>query len=129
MLLPRDGGNSPGPETEEEDDGVRDAILVTDADTPMGELIVLQLVLSRYAAVTARCLHTNVRLFQFPASASRGDLISVDLFFAALVVLHCWIVMISSSYACNSEHLLPCFDSKNYTCPTAPVILFSKLIS
>lgn len=47
MVLPKDGGPANEPEPEGGEDGPRDAILVTDADTPMGELIVLQLVLSR----------------------------------------------------------------------------------
>eukprot|EP01025_Chloroclados_australasicus_P013273 TRINITY_DN16276_c1_g3_i1.p3 TRINITY_DN16276_c1_g3~~TRINITY_DN16276_c1_g3_i1.p3 ORF type:complete len:154 (+),score=16.59 TRINITY_DN16276_c1_g3_i1:139-600(+) len=46
MLLPKDGKPSP---TGDDDDyeGPRDAVLVTDANSPMGELIVLQLVLAR----------------------------------------------------------------------------------
>ena len=52
LTFPKDGG--PTPEEEDDDDpdtdGSRDAILVTDADTPLGELLVLQLVLSRCAA-------------------------------------------------------------------------------
>ena len=49
--IPRDGGGMPeGPEEENllEDEEAGDAVLVTDADSPMGELIVLQLILARY---------------------------------------------------------------------------------
>jgi hypothetical protein len=35
-------------EEEEEDEGDGDAVLVTDADTPIGELITLQLILARW---------------------------------------------------------------------------------
>jgi hypothetical protein len=49
--MPVDGGGdvmADEPDTSElEEDGVRDAILVTDADSPTAEQIVLQLILSR----------------------------------------------------------------------------------
>lgn len=44
-----EGGGGPDDE-QQEDSGPRDAILVTGAETPLGELIVLQLVLARCAA-------------------------------------------------------------------------------
>ena len=56
--LPRDGGGSledeagNGAQAEEEAPIVRDSVLVTDADSPMGELVVLQLILARHVALT-----------------------------------------------------------------------------
>ena len=57
--LPRDGGAVPDDEPEqlngaEEDEApvIRDSVLVTDADGPMGELVVLQLILARHARGT-----------------------------------------------------------------------------
>mmetsp|Transcript_6708 Transcript_6708/g.17950 ORF Transcript_6708/g.17950 Transcript_6708/m.17950 type:complete len:349 (-) Transcript_6708:1160-2206(-) len=53
--LPRDGGGEDKPsdseqdEFEEDDDGDGNAILVTDADTPSGEQVLLQLILARAA--------------------------------------------------------------------------------
>ena len=44
--LPSDGGE-PGGEPEEEEDPNTDYVLVTDADSPSGELIVTQLILAR----------------------------------------------------------------------------------
>lgn len=38
---------------QEEDNGEKDTVLVTDADTPTGELVVLQLILLRYVQETA----------------------------------------------------------------------------
>ena len=51
--LPQDGGstivdNMPKPEDILPGDVERDAILVTDADSPTGEQVVLQLILARY---------------------------------------------------------------------------------
>ena len=51
--LPVDGGNSivsnmPKPEDIAPEDIERDAVLVTEADSPTGEQIVLQLILARY---------------------------------------------------------------------------------
>ncbi len=51
--LPVDGGNSivgnmPEPEDIAPEDIERDAVLVTDADSPTGEQVVLQLILARY---------------------------------------------------------------------------------
>lgn len=50
--LPRDGGEGPSNEdeeepVEEEEEGPRDAVLVTDADSETGQLLVLQLILKR----------------------------------------------------------------------------------
>ena len=47
-------GYGPLPDEDEEDAGPRDAVLVTGAETPLGELIVLQLVLARCAAHRGR---------------------------------------------------------------------------
>lgn len=70
--MPVDGGGgimADEPDTKElEEDGVRDAILVTDADSPTAEQVVLQLILSRCVffpsrrAVLARAttIHTCV---------------------------------------------------------------------
>jgi hypothetical protein len=44
---PKDGGSDP--EEEEEDEEAGESILVTDADTPTGELLLLQLMLARYS--------------------------------------------------------------------------------
>ena len=63
--LPRDGGadledeaqqlNGAEEEEEEEEAPVlRDSVLVTDADDPMGELVVLQLILARHAGIFSR---------------------------------------------------------------------------
>ena len=51
--LPADGGSAvvekmPEPEDIPPEDVKRDAILVTDADSPTGEQVVLQLILARY---------------------------------------------------------------------------------
>ncbi len=44
-------------EEEEEDEGDGSAVLVTDADTPMGEQVVLQLILARCVALAVtRCV-------------------------------------------------------------------------
>jgi hypothetical protein len=42
-----EGGGVPQGEEEDEDVGEGDAILVTDADSPLGEQIILQLILAR----------------------------------------------------------------------------------
>ncbi|GAB4813532.1 hypothetical protein N2152v2_000578 [Parachlorella kessleri] len=50
LVLPRDGGPQSGQEpeeAEEEEEIVKDQILVLDADSPMGEQVVLQLILAR----------------------------------------------------------------------------------
>jgi hypothetical protein len=50
MLLPQDGGDEQGEEENDDDeDTERSEIVVTDADTPLGQLVVLQLVLARCA--------------------------------------------------------------------------------
>lgn len=51
--LPLDGGNTivknmPEPQDIAHEDIERDAVLVTDADSPTGEQVVLQLILARY---------------------------------------------------------------------------------
>lgn len=57
LYMPKDGGPMEPLEEEDEDGGPCDAILVTDADTPMGELVVLQLVLGRCGNVfLCRCI-------------------------------------------------------------------------
>jgi hypothetical protein len=59
---PKGRGPSEGPDEEEDQyDGPRNAVLVTDADRPLGELLVLQLVLSRCAACFPQLL-TNMSL-------------------------------------------------------------------
>lgn len=50
---PRDG-QDPDPEDEEEPQGPADAILVTDGDSPTGELVILQLILARCFAFFPR---------------------------------------------------------------------------
>lgn len=47
MVLPKDGGQPEEEEVEEEPEVERDQVLVLDADTTMGELVVLQLILTR----------------------------------------------------------------------------------
>lgn len=58
LTFPKDGGEPPEEEAEEDPDldGTKEAVLVTDADTPLGELLVLQLVLSRCGPISMLCL-------------------------------------------------------------------------
>ena len=62
--LPADGGSAviekmPEPEDIAPEDVKRDAILVTDADSPTGEQVVLQLILARYLYCPVLRLSTN----------------------------------------------------------------------
>lgn len=50
----RHGADAPGPGEELDANVPRDAVLVTDADTPMGEFVVLQLILARCGAACSR---------------------------------------------------------------------------
>lgn len=50
----RHGADAPGPGEDLDANVPRDAVLVTDADTPMGEFVVLQLILARCGAACSR---------------------------------------------------------------------------
>ena len=67
--LPLDGGNTivknmPEPEDIAHEDIERDAILVTDADSPTGEQVVLQLILARYINGAVNLYIAGVRKLQ-----------------------------------------------------------------
>lgn len=47
MLLPKDGMPGEGDDEEDDDMGDRDGVVVAGADTELGQLIILQLVLAR----------------------------------------------------------------------------------
>ena len=62
---PTDGGGMQRKDTapqEQEPEGPRDAVLVTDADSPTGEFIVLQLILARWACCLIRIYPLCARL-------------------------------------------------------------------
>jgi hypothetical protein len=58
-MLPRDESEDGGPD----DSSPRDAVLVTGADTPLGELIVLQLVLARCALKVSHSSRNHLMSF------------------------------------------------------------------
>lgn len=55
MLLPKDGMPGEGDDEGEEDEGAGDGIVVAGADTDLGQLVILQLVLARFAARHGAC--------------------------------------------------------------------------
>lgn len=56
MLLPKDGMPGDDGDEDEDDAGEGDGVVVAGADTELGQLIILQLVLARYEAECVRCL-------------------------------------------------------------------------
>lgn len=55
MLLPKDGMPGDGDDEDGEDEGAGDGVVVAGADTELGQLIILQLVLARFAARYGAC--------------------------------------------------------------------------